>query len=147
MTQPLPLDEDSIARLRREARDFRDDVIALRFGWDMAFLHGVADKMRIPLSTKADYLRAHPQVAARYATTEGAAAGDDDKAQACGQRGPRIATRTEELRSVNVVLTATPTCRAAIEAEAATRGVKRGTLLTLTIERIVKENLWGEILE
>ncbi len=144
--QPLPLDTSTIERLRAEARTFRDDVIALRFGWDLPYLHGVALKTGIVLTTQADYLRAHPEVAARHAEAERALGRAQQRPNWHAPRPPKISVPSDERRDRNLTLCTTPTWCAAVEKEAARRGVKRGTLLTLAVEAIVKKDLWGKIL-
>ena len=146
--EPLPVDDATLVRLATEAKTMRDDVIALRFYWTIPFLHDIARRYGIALTTQEEYLAKHPAIAER----------DKAAAEVLGNKVPRrkrndphfvprIRRPHAELRDYHIMVVTTDTIGNLIAEEATRRDLKRGSLLGSVIEKIAIRNLWAEILK
>lgn len=140
MTEPLSVNDDTIARLRKEAGTMRDDVIALRFRWELPYLHEVARRHGITLTTESDYLRAHPNVVAR-ASAALAPEGPD------ARRRYRKRGNDPRPRDCQVTFWTVAQIDQTISAAADKRNISRSALVADVVEKIAMRNLWDEILK
>ena len=136
-------DQHAVLRLEVEAKLYREDVIALRFGWDLSFLRQMAARHQITLLGLDAYMAEHPTIAAR----ETAAAEQlRREARHDRRRAPATLQPPRERRDFYVPCHVADSAGHALTAEAERRGVARSALLATIIETVVERGAWDSVL-